>query len=270
MSRFSFLKRKTFWKNALYAGALYLFLFLIVIIGLRIFTRHGKAYPVPDFTGLPWDRVLQVAEYNHFFVEVVDSNFIPYLQKGSVIDQNPQPGVLVKHRRTIFLTTNAFNQAKVEMPNLVGVSYRQGKTTLESRGLKVGKLIYRSDFAENNILKQLYEGEEVKKGTMIEKGQSIDLVLGNGLGRSTTPIPNLEQLSFLRAKNEINDAYLNLGTINYDGSVTTYIDSMNARVWKQRPTYSGGGRIVMGAKVDLWLSLDPERFPKTDDDSAEE
>ncbi|MGE4288985.1 MAG: PASTA domain-containing protein [Salinivirgaceae bacterium] len=254
-------KKKVFWKTLLYAAGLYLIIFLLITLGLRIYTHHGKSFPVPDFKGLDSIRVKELANYNNLLVEVVDSTFIPYLTKGSVIDQYPQPGIKVKKNRTIFLTINAFNQAKVEMPNVVGVSYRQGKTTLESRGLKVGRLIYQPDFAKNNILKQQYKGKVINAGTMIEKGELIDLVLGNGLGQSSVSVPDLKKLKYNRALNEINDAYFNVGNVVFDTTVHTFSDSINAMVWRQYPGNFGNSRAVMGSRIDIWLTLNPELFP---------
>lgn len=255
-------KKKVFWRTLLYAVGLYVLIFLVVAFGLKIYTLHGKSFPVPDFKGLTAQRVHELVRENHLNYQMIDSTFIPYLPKGTVIEQAPLPGVHVKRNRTIFLTVNAFNQAKVEMPNVVGVSFRQGKTTLESRGLKVGKLIYAPDFAKNNILKQMVAGKEVAQDELIEKGQTIDLVLGNGLGYSTSPIPDLYQFTFSRAANDVSDSYFNLGRVFYDSSVKTYNDSISAKVWKQQPEFIPGGRAVLGSKIDLWLSLDPEKFTR--------
>lgn len=264
MSKLGFIRKKSFWRGVMYAAGIYLLLFILVVIGLKLYTHHGKSFPVPDFKGLQPDRVKELAKDKNLRIKIVDSTFIAYLPKGSVIDQHPRPGINVKRKRTIFLTINAFNQVKVEMPDVVGVSYRQGKAILERRGLKVGKLIYKPDFAENNILEQRFDGEEVKKGTMIEKGQYIDLVLGNGLGRSSSPVPELFQLPYTRAINEINDAYFNVGHVSFDTSVISYNDTLNAMVYKQRPAFSETRRAVMGSKIDIWLTVNPELFPEAD------
>ncbi|MCK9206319.1 MAG: PASTA domain-containing protein [Salinivirgaceae bacterium] len=255
-------KKQIFWRTLLYSFGLYVVLFLLVAFGLKMYTHHGRSFPVPDFKGLERERVFELAKDNHLNLQIIDSTYLPYLTKGSVIEQSPQHGVHVKRNRTIFLTVNAFNQAKVEMPNVVGVSFRQGKTTLESRGLKVGRLIYAPDFAKNNILKQMIGGTSVNPGAMIEKDQRIDLVLGNGYGQSTSSIPNLFDLNYSRASNEIIDAYFNVGRVSYDSSVKTYSDSIGAKVWKQYPAYFEGGRAVMGSRVDIWLSMDPAQYVK--------
>lgn len=264
MSIVKILKSKRFWKNLLYAVVLYGVFYLFIVLGLRFYTHHGKSFPVPDFKGLKPDRVAELANHNRLNIEIIDSNYLSYLPKGSVIDQYPKPGIHVKKNRTIFLTVNAFNQAKVKVPNVMGMSYRQGKTTLESHGLKVGKLIYKPDFAKNNILNQRYKGNIIKPGQEIEKGQSIDLELGNGLGKTTHLLPNLANLNFMSAESAIKDAFFNLGQVYFDSSVKTYSDTIDARVYRQSPKYSSGARSIMGSKVNLWLTINPNKLSKID------
>ncbi len=260
MANLKYLLTKNFWRWVLYAVIFYIIVLILVFVGLRFYTLHGKSMQVPDFKGLTTDRAVKLAKYNHMKMQIIDSVYIPYLPKGSIIDQNPKPGVNVKRNHTIFVSTNAFNQARVEMPNIIGVSFRQGKTTLESRGLKVGRLIYKPDFAENNILDQLLNGKTINTGQLVEKGQTIDLVLGNGYGRRTSPIPNVYNNNYYSAVSAINDAYLNIGIVTFDTSVHNYHDTINAKVYKQRPVFYESGRAVFGSKVDLWLSVNPNVF----------
>jgi len=258
------LKSRTFWKNSGYAILFYLLVFILTLIGLRIYTHHGRSFPVPDFKGLDLERIEQIAKSKDLRINIVDSTYVDYLPKGSVIDQHPLPGINVKKNRTIFLTINAFSQAKVEMPNVVGVSFRQGKSIIESIGLNVGKLIYKPDFAKNNILKQMYKGQVIKEGTMIEKGQYVDLVLGNGLGRSSSLVPNLYKLPYQQSVDEITNSFFNIGKVYYDESIENYHDTINAMVIKQRPKYTKKGRAVMGSTVDIWLTVDEDKFQMAD------
>jgi len=266
MGFFKIITKKSFWKIIAYGIALYVIVFIIVLLGLKIYTKHGRSFPVPDFKGLLPKSAIDVADARNLIIEVVDSTFIPYLPKGSIIEQYPKAGVNVKANRTVFLTINAFNQAKVKMPNVVGVSYRQGKVILERRGLKVGKLVYKYDFAKNNILGQKINGANIEPGTMVEKGKHIDLILGNGLSLSKTKIPNLIKYSYTRAVSEIHDAYFNVGNVIFDSSVKSYKDTMNALVWKQKPIYSDDNKAIMGSKLDVWLTLDENRFIEQEDE----
>ena len=254
------LKDKSFWKRNLlrvgkFAG-FYLAVFIVLAIFLRIYTHHGQTISVPDFKGLKISRAQQIAKHENLQLQIIDSTFIDYMPKGSIVDQNPRPGTHVKKDRTIFITTNAFNRAKVSVPKVAGLSYRQGKATLEMHGLRVGKLVYRPDFAKNNILKQMFNGEEIAEGTLIDKGSSIDLVLGDGHGNNATPLPDLTGMTQYEAVNELNNAYLNVGNVTIENAATVS-DSMNARVYKQEPAYYGpGARSTLGGRVDIWLKAE--------------
>lgn len=236
--------------------AFYIIIFIAICVFLRIYTHHGKSISVPDFKGLMPTRAAEIAKHEDLQLKIIDSTFIDYMPKGCIVDQNPRPGTHVKQDRTIFLTTNAYNRTKVEVPQIVGLSYRQGKATIEMQGLRIGKLIYKADFAKNNILQQLYKGEPIKAGTKIEKGEAIDIVLGNGNSSNITIIPNLEGKTFYEAVNELNNAYLNVGEVYYDNA-STFNDSINATVYKQSPAYdASGNRAALGSHINIWLSID--------------
>ena len=254
------LKDAAFWKRNLirvgkFAG-FYLVVFIALATFLRIYTHHGHTISVPDFKGLNLNRAMQIAKHEDLQLTIIDSTFIDYMPKGCIVDQNPRPGTHVKKNRTIFITTNAFNRAKVSVPKVAGLSYRQGKATLEMHGLRVGSLIYRPDFAKNNILKQMHNGEEIAEGTLIDKGSSIDLVLGDGHGDNATPLPDLKGMTQFEAVNELNNAYLNVGKVVIENAATI-TDSMNARVYRQEPAYYGpGARASLGGKIDIWLKAE--------------
>jgi len=236
----------------------YLIVFIILTIFIRFYTHHNQSISVPDFKSLTLNRATQIANHENLQLRIIDSTFIDYMPRGCIVDQNPRPGTHVKRNRTIFLTTNAFSRAKVEMPKLVGLSYRQGKATLEMQGLHVGQLIYQPDFAKNNILKQMYNGAPINAGTMIEVGSRIDLVLGDGYENNyTIPLPNLSGMTYFEAANELNNAYLNVGNVTIIDAFSP-TDTINAKVYKQAPAYTGKeSRAPIGARIDIWLT--PEK-----------
>jgi len=261
-----FLKSKTFGKHLLIAVVSLIIFVWLVFFGLKLYTHHGQALLVPDFTGLNKQEAAELADDKDLEIEIADSVFIDGRRKGTVVDQNPRPDFKVKENRTIFLTINAFNQAKVPVPNTVGVSYRQAKVSLQSAGLKVGKLIYRPDPMKNYIIEQRINGSIIKPGTMVAKNSEIDLVLGKGYGSQYESVPDLIGLSSKEAFQTINDRFLNVGGVLYDESVLTYSDSLNARVYNHKP--GEGRRIKLGSYVDIWLTVKENKF-KTDSLHAE-
>ena len=170
MTLFKFLKSKSFFKHLAYSiGGITVLLVLIFLI-LKLYTHHGQALNVPDFTGLTMEEVYIKARKSKMRIEVSDSVFNNNLPKGTVLEQNPIAGFKVKKKRRIFLIVNAFNPEKVKMPNIVGVSHRQAEAVLKNAGLEIGRLIHIPDIAVNNVLKQKFNSEEIAEGEMIPKG----------------------------------------------------------------------------------------------------
>lgn len=256
MTLLKFITSKTFLKHLLYAfGGLAILLILTFLI-LRVYTHHGKELSVPDFKGLTLEEVNLKAKRSKLRIEVIDSVFNNNRPKGTVIEQNPKFGSKVKKNRRIFLIVNAFNPEKVKMPNIVGVSHRQAEAVLKNAGLEIGRLIHIPDIAVNNVLKQKFEGEEIKEGTLIPKGSKVDLVLGMGLSNQKTQVPNLDHKTLENAKNRILRSALNTGAIIYDESIINGADTLNAKVWRQYPSYKENKTIRLGSTIDLWLTVD--------------
>ncbi len=259
-----FLASRTFWKHiALITGA-GIIIVISVFIGLRIYTNHGQAFAVPDLRGLTVEEAEMVVRARRLNYQVADSVFISQEDRGRIFDQNPPPNFRVKENRTIFLTINAMNPERVPVPDVRGISLRQARALIETHGLQVGELKYVPDLAINNVLNQQYKGKDIRPGELIIRGESIDLVLGEGLGTRTTFVPDLVYLDHEAARNRILESSLNVGAAIYDGTVKTREDSLNAFVWRQRPEYTPDLQIRLGSMVDLWLSLDSTRLPVPD------
>ena len=193
---------------------------LVLIFGakifLNLFTRHGRELVVPDFSNLTVLEAEHLARKSHLRVAVTDSVFLKRMKKGAVYRQSPLPGSHVKKDKRITLTINANIGKMVTMPDLVGLSMRQAKAELLSRGLVLGKLVYVQDMATNNVLKQIRGEEEIMPGTMIESETVIDLVVGlNGYDASTY-VPDVKGLKRMSAVDAIHDSSLNIRELRFD------------------------------------------------------
>lgn len=237
---------------ALIAGAFYL---------LKFGTMHGEEIPVPDFSNMTLSEASDMASIREVRVEVTDSVFVKRMRRGAVYKQNPAAGSRVKKGRRILLTINAVNPKEITMPDLVGHSMRQAKAELLSRGLVLGRLIYVHDIATNNVLRQLYGGEDVEPGAMVESEAVIDLVVGLNSKDSTTYAPYLPGLKYLSAVDAVHDHSLNVGNVVFDETVKDYEDSLNAVVYDQLPMPSDSTFVSMGDSLHLYLTLDHTRIP---------
>lgn len=258
-------------KNFL-GGIIFVIVLLIVAsLGLRVCTRHNKELTVPDFKTLSLADARALAAKNDLRLEVVDSVYVKRLAHGAVYRQNPEAGASVKKNRRILLTINSMSPQMTSVPNVVGYSLRQASAELASRGLTIGELIYRTDMATNNVLEQRYRGRQVIPGSQVETESQIDLVLGLNPSDNITYVPYVVGYTAQLAANSINDNSLNVGLVKYDDTVKDYRDSLSAVVYRQSPmpvvstneegeaNVVGARGVVMGSKVDIYLTLDPDK-----------
>lgn len=242
-------------RNLIFAVLFVVVLLIVANILLSLGTQHNKEITVPDFTNMTYDEARYNAERIGLKVEITDSVYVRRMKKGAVFTQFPRGGSNVKKGRTVQLTTNAKTAKEVTMPLLVGYSMRQAKAELSSRGLNLGRLIYVNDIATNNVLKQFNNSREIAAGSKIESGSVIDLMVGLNSEDNRTYAPDLKGLKYMRAVDAIHDNSLNVGKLNFDKQIKTYSDSLNAVVYKQSPSVSGGP-LTMGAAVSIWLTTD--------------
>lgn len=267
MKSFKELITQTFLKHVVLALGIAIVLFFGTFIALNLYTHHGEAFSVPDFSGLTIEEVQQLCDDKDLRYEVTDSVFYENRKKGTVVEQNPPADFKVKRNRTIFLTMNASRPEMVKMPNVRDVSLVQAKASLETAGLKVGKLIYVEHWAKNLVLKQKYNGRTIPPGKEIAKGSSIDLELGRGNpedggeGSPKTTVPDLTGLTKDQALGKATDMYLNLGAVIFDRSVETYRDSLEAVVYRQDPTHSRAGGVPYGSYISIWLTKNKSKMP---------
>lgn len=257
----NFLLTRVFAKNLGLAAVIIVGIFMVLLIWLNIYTRHGQARPVPDFHGLTMEQTAKLARKSRLRYQILDSVYTALVPPGCIAEQNPKPGFKVKKWRRVILTINAFNPEMENVPDLVGLPKRQVIALLESSGLEVGQRYYIPDLSVDFVLKQMHNGQVIKPGESVRKGSVIDLVLGKGLSNEKTPVPNLVGLKLDIAKNEILSASLNLGTYIYDNTILSATDSASAFVYKQNPEFNETAKLQLGSAVYLWLSVDSAKLP---------
>lgn len=181
MNIIKFLTSKVFFKQIGLAIVALVVLCFIILKWLNVSTNHGDFKTVPDLKGKSIDVARMELNDNSLVMEIQDSaNYNPNYPKFSVIEQDPMAGKEVKENRKIYLTLNPSGYRKIEVPNLVGRTFRQVKPTLESLGFKIGKKTYVDYLGEEEVVKMLYKNKSIKKGEKLPKTATIDVVLGNG------------------------------------------------------------------------------------------
>jgi eukaryotic-like serine/threonine-protein kinase len=257
-----FITGKPLWVNILAAFGLLLLLLLIFLGSLALLTKHGDTLRIPSVTGMPYAEAVKSLRAQGFDVQVQDSVYNDTVPPLQVIKQFPEADNQVKVNRTVYLTVNQSVAPFIQMPNLVGMTFRNAVLIMHQYGLQLEDTVFKPDFAKNSVLDQMYSGASIKPGTQIQEGSKVTLILGNGIGGFEFPVPDFVGQSYRDARRQLDSARLILGALVVDNEVT---DTMHAFVYQQSPSRFDieehkVNHIREGQTVDLWLGVkQPER-----------
>lgn len=153
----------------------------LAMLWLDSWTRHGETISVPALRSLAYDRAVDMLAANGLKGIVADSVYDNRTQPGTVIEQNPKAGTIVKEGREVYLTINSFSPKMVTLPSLTDISLRQARSILE--GLEIHNVVERrvpSDF-KDLVLSVRYKGSRLQPGARVPVNASIELEVGEGM-----------------------------------------------------------------------------------------
>jgi beta-lactam-binding protein with PASTA domain len=229
---FKFITKRPLWVNILAGIILALALFFLFLLSLNWITGHGKSATVPSVSGKNYEEAIKILKKAGFDAEIQDSIYVDTAKPMTVIKQFPDADEIVKSNRTILLIISRAIPPEMEMPNLVGYSFRNAEMILKNLDLKIGDTTFKADFAKNAVLEQLYKGAPIAPGTKIRKGSTISLVLGDGVGEKDFAVPVITGMKFGEAKALLEEYGILIGAIVADADVT---DTLNSYIFWQNP-----------------------------------
>ena len=251
-----FLHKRPVIKHLLLAGAAFVGFILLVIVFLRIVTRHGEAIELPDFTSMQVEDAMLVADDQGFELIVIDSVFELNKKGGLILSQNPLPGERVKRNRKVYLSITKNKADEIpsgRLPILYGKSYDR-----KSRELKQGFDIFtkildtRFDAGpEGYILAVVYEGDTIvsanerKTDVMIEKGATLGFIVSKSLG-GEIEMPNLVCKTYAEALFLCRGLKLVMVEQTPEES-----SGPSAFVHIQEPSFSPGAKMLMGDTIKV-------------------
>jgi beta-lactam-binding protein with PASTA domain len=171
-------KTRQFWRTIAIMVAVSFLIVILTITSLRIFTRHGQSFIVPDLTGLSVDHLASLEKDYQFKFIIIDSVFDQTQPPGTILRHDPLPNSTVKRGRKFYVTLVSSMPDMVSMPNLIDLSLRQATSRLEATGLHVGTITYKPDSQfQNVVLDQIYRGKTIPFGEKIRRGSYVNLVV---------------------------------------------------------------------------------------------
>ncbi|PID94907.1 MAG: hypothetical protein CSA89_00115 [Bacteroidales bacterium] len=256
-----FFKSKVLWLNLLVAILLFVLILIVTFWGIKKYTRHGESIKVPNLIGLYENEALEILKQADLQIDIVDSVHLRTAEQGVIIEQTPKADSRVKGDRIIFVTINAKMKKQVAIPNLLYLSQRQATYTLQSLGFVVGNVnIVPSEYADM-VIGINCDGKELSVGDKIPDGSTLSLTVGSNTynADSIGGMPSVVGLTLSEAKDIITNQQLVVGYVAFDDpQPTTEEEKQNFKVYKQSPAEGEG--IVLGKRVDIWLTTDLEKL----------
>jgi len=252
-----FITHRPLWVNILTGILLAVGIFALFLLSLNWLTSHGKSSTVPSVTGKSYEEAKSLLKKAGFDIEIQDSIYVDTAKPLSVIRQIPDADETVKTNRTVFLIISRAVPPMMEMPNLVGYSFRNAEMVLKNMDLRIGDTTFKPDFAKNAVLEQWYNGAMIKPGAQIRKGSVVSLVLGDGVGKREFAVPSIIGMQFGEAKAMLEGNGIVIGSIVLNSDVT---DTLNAWIYWQNPSRFDDEKrlqhIRSGQTMDVKLQLD--------------
>ena len=258
-----FFKSYTFYRHCLYALAIVISLVIMVLFGLKIYTRHNIFFIVPNLYGLNLNEAEKITEKDNLHIKITDSIYIKDTEAGTIIDQRPKANIKVKKYRTLAITICSSRPESIPFPDIKNMAFRQSLSTLINLGFKIRKIKYKEHQYKNLVLELRYKNDSIAPGTLIEKGSEIDMILGKGQNNKVL-IPLLIGKTLDEATILVNYSYLNKGKAHKDKTIKNIKDRKLGRIWKQSPEYSKERMLEAGEIMTVWISLDRARLLKAD------
>lgn len=171
-----------------------------IFIGKSLFSGNGTSdeVTVPSLRGETLKSAQQQGE--NVELKVVDSGKSINCDEavGKVCDQDPKPGAKLKRNGEIKVSLSK-GPAKIDVPNVMTLSYDDAKKQLEDAGFTVRRRDEETDKSDPNKV----IGQSPKMGTKANKGDEITLTVA--VAPQTKAVPSVVGQKFDDAKKQLED-----------------------------------------------------------------
>ena len=197
--------KKIFKRFFIFILAMLTFLIIMDYIVLPLYVSGGES-KVPNVIGMNKDAAVKILRDANFNPILQTSRFDQKYQRDEIISQKPDAGMVVKENRRIYLTVSGGDPI-IKMPSLINRTIRDATVTLERFGLNIGRIdSVESEFPASTIVEQ-----QIKEGSDIAKGSSVDIKISIGPKIGMVRVPNLLLKSLSEAENILRVHSLRIG-----------------------------------------------------------
>jgi len=228
------------------------FLFVLIVgasayVTLTLMIKSEDTVVVPDLSGKNVVYVLKLLTDLGLNTKVKGSEYSADVPENNVIFQEPEHGAEIKKGRDIRIIISK-GAKSILMPNLKGLFVRQARIILEENNLRRGEI---SSTYSNTIKKDEIIVQIPAPGTMITRGECVNLLVSMGTRPRAYKMPDLLGLSLSSAITTIESIDLILGEIT-------------TRFHKDKPLNTvvaqellSGYRVTQGSAVNIVINRKP-------------
>lgn len=240
--------RRRWSRTTLWIASFAAFL-VLVAVGLFFVVQWFEVpeVSVPNVVGLGVIEAQTRLEQQRLSGKIVAYEYSAEVPNGQVVDQDPDAGVTVRASRQVDLWVSKGPELIAEVPNIVGLAWREAKITLEQAGLAVSeadiKYAFNETVAEDRVISQ-----DPKAGAQnLPRGAKAYLVVSLGPQAGTVVVPNFIGQSLDAARLLLPGLRLTEGTI-------TSVESTQAAgtILEQNPV--AGTSVAAGTAVSFTVA----------------
>jgi beta-lactam-binding protein with PASTA domain len=211
------------WKKALIGFAVFIaFIFLFNSVIMPWYVRHDTLVQVPSVVGMNFNDAVNKLDDADLEGLQGDVRYDETKPIGTILDQNPPAGQMVKEGRRIYLVVSG-GETLYDVPNVVGRSVRESKFMLAQRNLELHEVETKPSvqYPPGIVISQVEQpGMKVKKGTQ------IGVVVSTGMDVGDLKIPDLIGKNVEEAKKIILQNKFIIGKINFQPSTSVPVNAV--------------------------------------------
>jgi serine/threonine-protein kinase len=216
---------------------------------LTFIIKSENKVVVPDIVGKDVVLILEMLSDLGLNTKVKGSEYSDSVPKNHVIFQEPEPGSEIKKRRDVRIIISKGTK-RILTPNLKGLSIQQARLIIEENGLRLNKLssTYSESIKKNEIISQF-----PLPGTMITRGDFVNLLVSTGIRLNVYKMPDIKGQSLEEAIALIESFNLSLGEIKF-----LFIEKKPKNIIIDQVPLSGH-RVIEGTDVNITINREAGR-----------
>lgn len=176
---------------------------------LPLYVNWNDEIRVPSLTHTDLTGAKEILKDRKLQYTIKDTVYRGDIPTGSIMDQHPEAGQMVKENRKIQLTIS-LPPEKLEMPDLIAITERQATIALDRLGLVLMEVDRdSSDLYEKTVVIE----QSVAAGMPVAPGDSIYLTVSLGKRNIKKTMPDLVNKGLDEAKRILEKNGFNLGEV---------------------------------------------------------